>query len=107
MPGSLQRRGVGRQDMRQPEVRPRIRRARLTTGWAGHAPLHLIGNAAPVTIPKLIGVPWRFSTRWAEQPAAELGKSLVRLGICRPEDWTGNAVDFVERVFQRFCKENG
>jgi hypothetical protein len=107
MPRSLQSRGVGRQGMRQPKVRPRIRRARLTTGRTGHASLHLIGNAAPVTIPKLMGIPWRFCTRWDEQPAAELGKSLLRLGICRPEDWTGNAVDFVERGFHRFCKENG
>jgi hypothetical protein len=54
-----------------------------------------------------MGIPWRFCTRWDEQPAAELGKSLLRLGICQPEDWIGNAVDFVERGFQRFCKENG
>jgi hypothetical protein len=93
--------------MRQPKVRPRIRRACLTTGRTSHASLHLIGNAAPVTIPKLMGIPWRFCTRWDEQPAAALGKSLLRLGICGPEDWTGNAVDFVERGFQRFCKENG
>lgn len=107
MPRSIQSRGVGRQGMRQPKVRPRIRRARLTTGRTSHASLHLIGNAAPVTIPQLMGIPWRFCTRWDEEPAAALGKSLLRLGICRPEDWTGNAVDFVERGFQRFCKENG
>jgi hypothetical protein len=33
--------------------------------------------------------------------------SLLRLGICRPEDWTGNAVDFVERGYTRFCNQNG
>ena len=107
MPRSLQSRGVRRQDMRQPKVRPRIRRARLTTGRASHASVPLIGNAAPVTIPKLIGIPWRFCTRWDEQPAAVLGKSLLRLGVCQPDEWTGNAVDFVERGFHRFCKENG
>ncbi len=107
MPRSLQSRGVRRQDMRQPKVRPRIRRARLTTGRASHASVPLIGNAAPVTIPKLIGIPWRFCTRWDEQPAALLGKSLLRLGVCQADDWTGNAVDFVERGFHRFCKENG
>ena len=36
-----------------------------------------------------------------------MGKSLLRLGVCQPDDWTGNAVDFVERGFHRFCKENG
>lgn len=36
-----------------------------------------------------------------------LGMSLLRLGICRPGDWSGSAVDFVERGFSRFCRQNG
>jgi hypothetical protein len=36
-----------------------------------------------------------------------LGKSLLRLGICRPSDWTGSGVDFVEKGFNRFCLEQG
>jgi hypothetical protein len=55
----------------------------------------------------LSNIPWRFCTRWDEQPAGILGKSLLRLGICGPEDWTGNAVDFVERGYTRFCNQNG
>ena len=35
-----------------------------------------------------------------------MGQSLLRLGICRPGDWSGSAVDFVERGFERFCREN-
>ena len=31
----------------------------------------------------------------------------MRLGICRPADWSGSAVDFVERGFKRFCNEHG
>jgi len=31
----------------------------------------------------------------------------LRLGICRPADWSGSAVDFVERGFKRFCNEHG
>jgi hypothetical protein len=27
--------------------------------------------------------------------------------MCRAEDWSGNAVDFVEHGFRRFCKRNG
>lgn len=60
-----------------------------------------------VTVPKLNGVRWRFCSRWDEQPAAELGKSFLRLGICRIEDWSGSAVDFIERGFRRFAKANG
>ena len=33
--------------------------------------------------------------------------SLLRQGICRASDWTGSAVDFVERGFNRFCRQNG
>jgi hypothetical protein len=33
--------------------------------------------------------------------------SLLRLGICRPSDWSGSAVDFVERGFSRFCRQHG
>jgi hypothetical protein len=33
--------------------------------------------------------------------------SLLRLGICRPGDWSGSAVDFVEHGFNRFCRQNG
>ena len=32
--------------------------------------------------------------------------SLLRLGICRPDDWSGSAVDFVECGFRRFCSQN-
>jgi hypothetical protein len=32
---------------------------------------------------------------------------MLRLGLCRPEDWSGSAVDFVERGFKRFAKLNG
>jgi hypothetical protein len=32
--------------------------------------------------------------------------SLLRLGICRPNDWSGSAVDFVDRGFRRFCSQN-
>ena len=32
--------------------------------------------------------------------------SLLRLGICRPSDWSGSAVDFLERGFRRFCSQN-
>jgi hypothetical protein len=32
--------------------------------------------------------------------------SMLRLGICRPDDWSGSAVDFVERGFRRFCSQN-
>ena len=60
-----------------------------------------------VTVPRLNGIRWRFCSRWDEQPAAELGKSLLRLGICRIEDWSGSAVDFIERGFRRFAKANG
>jgi hypothetical protein len=84
-----------------------VRRAHLAARRARSTSVHLIGNAATITIPKLKGIPCRFCSRWDQQPAAALGKSLLRLGICRPEDWTGNAVDFVERGFHRFCKENG
>jgi hypothetical protein len=30
----------------------------------------------------------------------------LRLGICYPDDWSGSAVDFVERGFRRFCSQN-
>jgi hypothetical protein len=32
--------------------------------------------------------------------------SLLRLGICQPNDWSGSAVDFVECGFKRFCSQN-
>jgi len=58
-------------------------------------------------VPRLTGIRWRYCSRWDEQPAAELGKSFLRLGICRIEDWSGSAVDFIERGFRRFAKANG
>jgi hypothetical protein len=33
--------------------------------------------------------------------------SLLRLEICRPSDWSGSAVDFVEHGFNRWCRQNG
>jgi hypothetical protein len=66
----------------------------------------VIGLPLDVTFPKLKGIRWRYCTRWDEGPAAVLGMSLLRLGICRPNDWFGSAVDFVERGFRRFCSQN-
>ena len=60
-----------------------------------------------MTVPNIRDVRWRYCARWDEKPAASLGISLLRLGICRTRDWTGSAVDFVERGFKRFCKESG
>jgi hypothetical protein len=67
----------------------------------------LIGLPLDVTFPRLKGIRWRYCTRWDEGPAAVLGASLLRLGICQPNDWSGSAVDFVERGFKRFCSNNG
>ena len=66
----------------------------------------MIGLPLDVTFPKLKGIRSRYCTRWHEGPAAVLGMSLLRLGICRPNDWSGSAVDFVERGFRRFCSQN-
>jgi hypothetical protein len=66
----------------------------------------VIGLPLDVTFPRLKGIRWRYCTRWDEGPAAVLGMSLLRLGICRPNDWSGSAVDFVERGFRRFCSQN-
>lgn len=32
---------------------------------------------------------------------------MLRLGFCQPSDWSGSAVDFVERGFSRFCRQSG
>lgn len=66
-----------------------------------------MGLPLHVTLPRLKDLRWRYCSRWDEQPAARLGKSLLRLGVCQPEDWSGSAVDFVEHGFQRFCTANG
>lgn len=66
----------------------------------------MIGLPLNVTFPRLKGIRWRYCTRWDEGPAAVLGMSMLRLGICRPDDWSGSAVDFVERGFRRFCSRN-
>jgi hypothetical protein len=66
----------------------------------------VIGLPLEVTFPRLKEIRWRYCTRWDEGPAAVLGMSLLRLGICRPNDWSGSAVDFVERGFRRFCSQN-
>jgi hypothetical protein len=66
----------------------------------------VIGLPLDVTLPQLKAIRWRYCTRWDEGPAAVLGMSLLRLGICRPNDWSGSAVDFVERGFRRFCSQN-
>ncbi len=66
----------------------------------------MIGLPLGVTLPKLKAIRWRYCTRWDEGPAAVLGMSLLRLGICQPNDWSGSGVDFVERGFRRFCSQN-
>lgn len=60
-----------------------------------------------MTVPNVAGIPLRFCSKYDEQPAGALGKSLLRIGICQPDDWSGSAVDFVERGYKRFCAQNG
>ena len=67
----------------------------------------MIGLPLKVTFPRLKGIRGRYCTRKDEGPAAVLGMSLLRLGICRSNDWSGSTVDFVERGFRRFCSQNG
>jgi hypothetical protein len=99
-----------RQNVRLAQVHSKQRyrgRSVLATRRRGHPAPRLIGFSIATSVPKLTGIRWRFCTRWDEEPAAVLGKSLLQLGICRPADWSGSAVDFVERGFQRFCNEHG
>jgi hypothetical protein len=67
----------------------------------------VIGLPSAFSVPPLKGIRWRYCKRWDEGPAATLGISLLRLEICRPNDWSGSAVDFVERGFNRFCRQYG
>jgi len=66
----------------------------------------VIGLPLDVTLPKLRAIRWRYCSRSDEGPAVVLGVCLLRLGICRPNDWSGSAVDFVEHGFRRFCSQN-
>ena len=109
MSRSIQSRRNSRQSVRLAQVRSGRRRARrpvLTARGRGPSAARVIGLPLDVTFPKLKGIRWRYCTRWDEGPAAVLGMSLMRLGICRPNDWSGSAVDFVERGFRRFCSQN-
>src|SRR5579859_7955392 len=72
-----------------------------------HESIRVIGQPIGVTLPKLDGVRLRYCSRTEEQPAAILGKSMLRLGISRVNDWTGSAVDFVQVGLARHCQANG
>lgn len=102
-----------RRDTRQGNRLVQIRAGRTLRGPAasssrrGHSAARLIGLPSGVSIAQLKGVRWRYCTHWDEGPAATLGMSLLRLGTCQPNDWSGSAVDFVERGFNRFCHQNG
>ena len=109
MSRSIQSRRNSRQGVRLAQIRSGRKRARRpipTAQRRGHSAARVIGLPLDVTFPRLKGIRWRYCTRWDEGPAAVLGMSLLRLGICRPNDWSGSAVDFVERGFRRFCSQN-
>src|SRR5487761_23829 len=104
----LRSRRDARQDVRRAQTRHRAFRGRAAASSGRRCPPpRLIGLPVSVTIPQIKGIRWRYCTRWDEQPAATLGMSLLRLGICRLKDWTGSAVDFVERGLKRIAQANG
>jgi hypothetical protein len=110
MPRSLQSRRVARKSIELAQVRPGrslARRALATSGRRGRSSYRLIGLPQVTTIPNIRDIPWHYCTRTDEQLAAQLGKSLLRSGICNARDWSGSAVDLVERGFKRFCRANG
>lgn len=110
MPRSLQSRRVARKSVELAQVQPRrraTRRALVTSGRHGRSSYRLIGLPLAVSIPNIKNIPWHYCTRTDERLAARLGKSLLRLGICNARDWSGSALDLVERGFKRFCRANG
>lgn len=110
MPRSLQSRRVARKRVELAQVRSRrsvARRALATSGRRGRSSYRLIGLPLATTIPNIKNIPWHYCARTDEQLARQLGKSLLRLGICNTRDWSGSALDFVERGFKRFCRANG
>jgi len=66
-----------------------------------HSTPRVIGLPLEVTFPRLKGVRWRYCTRW-DEGLRQSWNELVRLGICQPNDWSGSAVDLVERGFKSF-----
>ena len=110
MPRSLQRRRVARKSIKLAQVRPRrsiAKRSLAASGRRDHPSHRLIGLPLATTIPNIKNIRWHYCTRTDEQLAAQLGKSLLRLGICNARDWSGSALDLVERGFKRFCRANG
>jgi hypothetical protein len=110
MPRSLQSRRVPRKSIKLAQVRPRrsiAERALSASGRRDHPSHRVIGLPLDTTIPNIKNIRWHYCTRTDEQLAAQLGKSLLRLGICNAPDSSGSAVDFVERGFKRFCRANG
>src|SRR5882672_9223506 len=110
MPRSLQSRRVARKSVKLAQLRPRrslARRALASSGRRDHSAYRLIGLPLATTIPNIKNIPWHYCTRTDEQLAAQLSKSLLRLGICNACDWSGSALDLVERGFKRFCRANG
>jgi hypothetical protein len=109
MSRSIQSRRTGRKNLRSTEIRSRGdgKRALSPTRGIRDATPRLIGLPVTITVPNLKGLRGRYCSRWDEQPAALLGKSWLRLQICRAQDWSGSAVDFLERGFRRFCRANG
>src|SRR5208337_5614379 len=109
MSRNIQSRRNSRQGVRLAQIRSGRKRSRRpipTTEWSSRSATRVIGLPLDVTLPRLKGIRGRYCTRWDEGPAAVLGMSMLRLGICRPNDWSGSAVDFVERGFRRFCSQN-
>ena len=108
MPRHLRSWRDARQDVRRSQIRCRANRGRAAASSGRRCPpARLIGLPLSVTVPQIKGIRWRYCARWDEQPAATLGLSLLRLGICRPRDWTGSAVDFVEHGLKRTAQTNG
>lgn len=110
MPRSVQGRRTARKSVELAQIRRRRRiasRARAAAGGCGRSANRLIGLPLAPTLPNIKNIRWHYCTRTDEQLAAQLGKSLLRLGICSARDWSGSAVDLVERGFRRFCQANG
>lgn len=106
MSGSIRSRRNDRKSFRRSSSRKR-KSANIASCGSSDRAYRLIGLPVGVTVPTFKDLRYRFCTRSDEEPAAHLGKSLLRLGISGPSDWTGSAVDFIEKGLQRLWKESG
>jgi len=70
-------------------------------------PVRVVGAPVGLTLPRIVDLPFNHIFRSDDQPAVKFALSMLRLGLIRLRDWSGNVAALLKKGLTRHCEKYG